>query len=34
LNCVIADKYVLFHDGVALSGHPDLPFCVEKGRSL
>ncbi len=34
LNCVIADKYVLFHDGITLSGHPDLPFCVEKGRSL
>ncbi len=34
LNCVIADKYVLFHDGVTLSGHPNLPFCVEKGRSL
>ena len=34
LNCVIADKYVLFHDGVNLSGHPTLPFCVEKGRSL
>ena len=34
LNYVIADKYVLFHDDVALAGHPDLPFCVEKGRSL
>ena len=34
LNCVIADKYVLFHDGVNLSGHPELPFYVEKGRSL
>ena len=34
LNCVIADKYVLFHDDVNLSGHPELPFCVEKGRSL
>jgi glucose-1-phosphate adenylyltransferase len=34
LDCVIADKYVLFHDGVHLAGHPELPFCVEKGRSL
>lgn len=34
LDCVIADKYVLFHDGVTLAGHPTLPFCVEKGRSL
>ena len=34
LNCVIADKYVTFHDGVHLSGHPQLPFCIEKGRSL
>lgn len=34
LNCVIADKYVLFHDDVTLSGHSSLPFCVEKGRSL
>ncbi len=34
LDCVIADKYVLFHDDVALAGHPELPFCVEKGRSL
>lgn len=34
LNCVIADKNVLFRDGVNLSGHPELPFYIEKGRSL
>lgn len=34
LEYVIADKYVSFRDGVHLCGHPELPFCVEKGRSL
>ena len=34
LDCVIADKYVLFHDGIRLSAHPELPVFVEKGRSL
>ena len=34
LNCVIADKHTLFRDGVVLSGHPELPFYIEKSRSL
>ncbi len=34
LNCVIADKHVLFHDGIMLSGHSTLPFYVEKGKAL
>ncbi len=34
LNCVLADKYVLFRDNTTLSGHPELPLYVEKGRSL
>ncbi len=34
LNCVLADKYVLFRDGIMLSGHGELPFYVEKGKSL
>lgn len=34
LNCVLADKYVLFRDNTVLSGHPELPLYVEKGRSL
>lgn len=34
LNCVIADKHTHFSDGVMLSGHPDLPLYVEKGKSL
>lgn len=34
LNCVIADKHVSFRDGTMLAGHPELPFYIEKGRSL
>lgn len=34
LNHVLTDKYVLIRDGVRLSGHPELPFYIEKGRSL
>lgn len=34
LNCVIADKHTTFRDGVMLSGHPELPFYIEKGKSL
>ena len=34
LNCVIADKHTSFRDGVMLSGHPELPFYIEKGKSL
>ena len=34
LNCVLADKYVLIRDNTVLSGHPELPLYIEKGRSL
>ena len=34
LNCVLADKYVLIRDNTTLSGHPELPLYIEKGRSL
>jgi len=34
LNCVIADKNVVIHEGRILSGHETLPFCIEKGRNI
>ncbi len=34
LNCVLADKYVAIRDNTVLSGHPELPLYIEKGRSL
>ncbi len=34
LSNVLADKYVLIRDGVRLAGHPELPFYIEKGKSL
>ena len=34
LNCVITDKSVFIRDGVTLSGHPSIPFCIEKEKVL
>ncbi len=34
LNCVITDKSVFIRDGVTLSGHPTIPFCIEKEKVL
>ena len=34
LNCVIADKNTVINDGVMLSGHPTVPFYIEKGRKI
>lgn len=34
LNCIITDKSVYIRDGVTLSGHPSIPFCVEKEKVL
>lgn len=34
LNCVIADKSVFIRDGVSLSGHPSIPFCIAKEKVL
>lgn len=34
LNCVIADKSVVIRERVALSGHPDLPFYIDKSTVL
>lgn len=34
LNCVIADKSVVIRDRVRLSGHPELPFYIEKKTML
>ncbi len=34
LNCVIADKSVVIRDRVRLSGHPDLPFYIDKSTML
>ncbi len=34
LHCVIADKNTLLRDNTTLSGHPLLPYYIEKGRIL
>lgn len=34
LNCVIADKNVMIRERVCLSGHPELPFYVDKQTML
>ena len=34
LNCVVADKNVVIHEGVTLSGAPTLPFYLEKRKMI
>ncbi|MBQ7364285.1 MAG: glucose-1-phosphate adenylyltransferase subunit GlgD [Clostridia bacterium] len=34
INCVIADKNVVIRDGVILSGHPTMPFYIEKYKMI
>lgn len=34
LNCVITDKSVYIRDGVSISGHMSIPFCIEKEKVL
>ena len=34
LNCVIADKNTIINDGVTLSGHPTIPFYINKGQKV
>ncbi len=34
VNCVIADKNVVIRDGVTLSGHPSMPFYIEKYKMI
>ena len=34
LNCVIADKNVIIRERVRLSGHPELPFYIDKSTML
>ncbi len=34
LNCVIADKSVIIRNSVRLSGHPELPFYIDKSTVL
>ena len=34
INCVIADKNVVIRDGVTLSGHPTMPFYIEKNKMI
>ena len=34
INCVIADKNVVIRDGVTLSGHPTMPFYIEKYKMI
>ena len=34
VNCVIADKNVVVRSGVALSGHPSMPFYIEKYKMI
>lgn len=34
VNCVIADKNVVVKSGVMLSGHPTMPFCIGKGKTI
>jgi glucose-1-phosphate adenylyltransferase len=34
LNCVVADKNVVIHEGVTLSGAPTLPFYLEKRKMV
>ena len=34
INCVIADKNVVIRDGVTLSGHPSMPFYIEKYKMI
>ena len=34
INCVIADKNVVVRDGVTLSGHPSMPFYIEKYKMI
>ena len=34
VNCIVADKDVRVSDGVTLSGNPNLPFYIQKGRKV
>jgi glucose-1-phosphate adenylyltransferase len=34
INCVVADKNVVIRDGVTLSGHPTMPFYIEKNKMI
>ncbi len=34
LNCIVTDKDVYISDGVKLSGNPNMPFYVQKGRKV
>ena len=34
LNCVVADKNVVVRERVRLSGHPTLPFYIDKSTML
>ncbi len=34
LNCIVTDKNVHISDGVTLSGNPNMPFYVQKGRKV
>ena len=34
LNCIVTDKFVTVTDGVELSGNPNMPFYVQKGRRV
>jgi glucose-1-phosphate adenylyltransferase len=34
LNCVVADKNVVIHEGVTLSGATTLPFYIEKRKMI
>ena len=34
VNCIVTDKDVYISEGVALSGHNDMPFYVKKGAKI
>lgn len=34
VKCVVADKNVVIRSGVELAGHPSMPICIGKGRSI